>query len=136
MYVAGLDPGGTIGAAKIHERPDGELICFAREFKDPVEAWLWLDDGTLDSVAVEDFVGAGYRNRDSTMTTKQVGGFEMAARLAGVPVEVVQPSVRRRWLAWSYQELELPETPSHDPNHVSALAHARAHLERIRRNNA
>jgi hypothetical protein len=129
LRVGALDPGGAIGAAILWGSGTG-LQYEVREFEDEVEAWLWIF-AHADEVVIEDYTGAGYRDKWSVYTIRQVGAFTMAAKLAGVTYAVVQPGARKRNLQWALQELGL--RPGTDPVHrADALAHARSYLEERR----
>jgi hypothetical protein len=106
----------------------------------PLVAWkklLWLRDKVIQHtssdivVVVEDYLGSGPRDRESIACLKQVGGFELLALNSGFEVILHMPDQRKKSLSWAYAQLNKSWTTSHDPDDVSALAHAKTAWDRL-----
>jgi len=77
-------------------------------------------------VVVEDYVGSGPRDRESVSCLKQIGALEFWCLANNISCVLHQPSQRKKSLAWAYLQLHKPRTSDHDPDDVSALAHAKS----------
>ena len=136
MYVAGIDPGQTIGVALIqgatpHRAKVLESFEISHEEIDIYRLfWRWyremteLDPAETLNCVVEDFVGAGPRSKPSNDTLKVIGGVIFTCRALKIPCTAVQPQVRLSYVAQV-------STMTTGRDAISALAHAYSHLGRI-----
>jgi hypothetical protein len=142
--VIGIDPGGTIGVGVVHEHLP-LTHSYAWTDTDPVETWnkivhlhtkLEVRGGIV--VVIEDYVGAGFRDKDSIHTLKQVGFFTHACAWLGIETEVVQPGARKRSIAWAADHLgkdSLWEKKKAElPHATDGLAHAKSGFLRRKEN--
>ena len=108
---------------------------------DPLTAWRYVLGRRGEAVmqarrfvlVVEDYVGAGPRDTQSKLTTEQVGFFRHSGAYFEIETYVRQSGARRRMRPMAYQLLGRRETPSHDPDDVSALAHALSEYDKQQR---
>jgi hypothetical protein len=139
MIVIGVDPGHRIGVGAVQSVSSDPLFA-ATILTDPCEVFRIIDNqhrvGTTTiggtqferdwdlHVVIEGFEGSGPRYRAATDTIKIVGYLENACRYADIEAVVRMPDSRRSSLTDAYAILNRNPTPSHDPDDVSALAHA------------
>jgi len=146
MLVVAIDPGSVrIGLASVTSDGTPDLCVIypnqeevRRELEALRDMIVW--SATVKAiprdrckVVIENFSTAGVVNKDSIATIKQVGYFEGVCQCLGFPYEVVPPDRRRRSLEWAYMQRGLPTILDHDPDDVSALAHAKSEWERLRK---
>lgn len=142
LGVYGIDPGASNIGVGVILTGNGRPVRDALIANEPVAVWRklewWIQTTTGQYgdrhmrwvVVVENYTGAGFRDRDSVVTLHQVGYFKHRCTEAGLTVVTPEPGARKRALQWAYDQLEVVRGVGHDPDHVSALAHAKAYLER------
>jgi hypothetical protein len=139
LRVAGVDPGSrTIGVGVL----SGEHSFHAWDVSLIVPVMVkireWHTEASLSgvrfAVAIEDYVGAGPRDRDSIACLHQVGYIRYSCDEAGIECRVQPPSARKRSLQWAYDVLEIkrPKEGDHDVDMVAALAHAKTLFENLK----
>lgn len=128
MIVVGIDPGGTTGLAilmddgtpKELKQISGYDILHQKQLQREFIRWLRAVKPKV--VAIEDFVGGGYRDKHSSMTLKLVGLFVALAAAANCNVSVQVPRARHPYLAQAKAM-----NPNKANNHATdAFAHALA----------
>jgi hypothetical protein len=119
-----VDPGGTIGVARVH--PDGHYE--AKTFDTALAVVRYIDSGFLRKhVVIEDFSGAGRTSSDGKRTMNQVGGFTLWCQWEEIPYTLWAEQRRLSSLAEAREIVLqlLPKTPANIRKHaIDAMAHA------------
>ena len=131
IQVAGVDPGETIGAARvIRHKPTATHLGSGTQHwwdtRDPIELCEELIQFRPDIVAVERYDSAGSLPREGRYTIWVEGYIVLRLQEAGLYVVQQSPQKRRQCLS-AAKEL----VPLHDDRHkADALAHALVRLKK------
>jgi len=118
--VFGVDPGISIGFVVLQ---DGEVLYQETLPSGTGIQFIAHQICSINPriVIVEDFTGAGIKNRESNATLKQVGFFEQFCVYYKVKVLLRQAQQRKAFEATARTKLKESKCPT--PHEVSALAH-------------
>lgn len=134
MKILAIDPGLTVGYSILEVEGDDVidlLVEQERTNEKPygTEPMRLLAEAGVDVLVMEDFVGAGYRTKESSYTLKMIGGFEFAAMERGIPVVMQTNIMRKAWIkdATALYRVWKEVLPCHHGK--DALAHALRYLK-------
>lgn len=126
MTVFAIDPGGTIGVARIG--PGDELLLFQTDDPLVVASYLTAEwqAGRLEAVLCEDYISGGALNRDAKHTIQQIGYFQGWCAFHGpTPFHTPVPQMRLSSVtqATAMAEALSSATAESRKHSIAALAH-------------
>jgi hypothetical protein len=124
VSVYGIDPGGTIGVARV--RPDGRFEVFETEDLMTVLHWIVDDKRPPRMIVAEDFIASGPLSADGKHTIKQIGALETWCNWFQLPFTVQVPQARLSAVTEATNAIleQYPgESAASMRNAISALAH-------------
>jgi hypothetical protein len=133
MWVIGIDPGGTIGVGIIsYSIERGITNTKGYQETSVSDAWNIVTGypEELAFVVIEDYIGAGQRDRASVMTLKQIGGFTALCDAFNFQHSVKAPGYRKANVSWAERQLDVgPESSLRHA--VDGLAHAKSACDKL-----
>lgn len=133
VTILAADPGKTTGIARVTVQAGVIVHVELAQETNPhafVDRLQYLRDVTILEVVIENFVGGGMRNADSSLTERFVGYYSLTAEHLGYRVTLQEPSFRKHRLAQAKELAQVWDPQGTQPHAVDALAHALAYARK------